>query len=936
MIQIRIFRVAAIAALFLIPMAADAEPGVEMLTRGDFESGAADWVQWHCKGAGAVGVVYSSSDDTRPGSPGKQSLQIETKDEFDCSNFIRSHVFGLVGGKKYRISTWYKIVAGGGSDGPLESVVVRDMKNNTNQDRKDLQFDMKVDGKWKYVSGEFTAEASTTPEDRYTTMVNLYPRGAGGKGGIVRVDDFSLWDFNPTPDADQQAAAKAADAALLLEDARLATLMTGADPNAKRSAGVEAGMLDGYPYLRNEQVTVLWSRGEQGGGMLRVHDSTSNKQLLRIDEAQATAWKVDVTRADGERLSYANVGVPCEVKFAAKRGVGAISFTWSVADLQVNVVARLKKGESVARSRIRVNVQGEETGLSAVTHPWVSGILPLTEGAAEDQILHTRAMGDVQPSPLLEGAPVGFLYPGGSMQFTALLGNGQGFYCAAEDGEANRKRFDWMPDAERKTLAISIAHPVLNWGAEKMVLEYRSPGDLVMGPFQGDWFDAARLYRKWALTAPWCRKGPIHAREDYPKWALNLAYWSINRMNDEAQISEVDLHRNYFNLPNVIVHDYGYMPGYDHHSNPDYLPPRIGSENYAALVKELRAKDVRVVNYIIGWLWNTTLESYQMEEGEKAGLLMEQGIVPLTHAGSHDLSAGICPATQLWHKKIVGLSTTLVGKYGVSGLYFDYFTNHTEDCFNTDHGHAIAGGDYWTKAVHGLLEEVRTECQKLDPETMISAEHTAEWCIDVVDTSHTGGLTSNTPAYFAVYHGYTQVFGGVQNCSTPQTLGRWWMTGTQNGENNIMPWLASDVFGEMGPYYRKLLWCHAQFARPYLGYGEMLRRPKIEGNLPILPGSACGQYQAAFPVPAVEGSAWRAPDGTIGLFFLNYDKQTHKFTWTQDLNEIVGIGPDKKLKVSQWTPSGEMIVGEWAGGVLTKNMSIDSWGLIALKLEVLP
>ena len=80
----------------------------------------------------------------------------------------------------------------------------------------------------------------------------------------------------------------------------------------------------------------------------------------------------------------------------------------------------------------------------------------------------------------------------------------------------------------------------------------------------------------------------------------------------------------------------------------------------------------------------------------------------------------------------------------------------------------------------------------------------------------------------------------------------------------------------------------------------------------------------------------RAPDGSIGLFFLNYDTKTHRFTWTQDLNEIAGIGPDKKLKVSVWTPQGVKHVGEWAGGVLTKTMSIESWGLIALKLELMP
>ena len=146
------------------------------------------------------------------------------------------------------------------------------MKNDTNQDREDLHCNMKAEGKWTYISSEFIAQASTTPEDFYSLMIQLDQQEQGGKGGVIRVDDFSLWDFNPTPAAVESAAAKAIVKAQAIQDARLATLMTKTDPNAKRSAGVEAGMLDGYPYLRNEQVTVLWARGENGSGMLRLHD----------------------------------------------------------------------------------------------------------------------------------------------------------------------------------------------------------------------------------------------------------------------------------------------------------------------------------------------------------------------------------------------------------------------------------------------------------------------------------------------------------------------------------------------------------------------------------------------------------------------------------------------------------------------------------------
>ena len=394
--------------------------------------------------------------------------------------------------------------------------------------------------------------------------------------------------------------------------------------------------------------------------------------------------------------------------------------------------------------------------------------------------------------------------------------------------------------------------------------------------------------------------------------------------------------QEFFDLPVSICKDYrNGMGAYFHDLNPEYLPPKLGSEAYAQLVKDLQAKGIRMVPYVIGYLWNTATESYRMEDAERrGGILMEQGIVPVTWAGSHDLPAGMCPATTIWRKKLLDLSKELIGKYGSDGIYFDYFTNHTEDCFNTDHGHPIAGGDFWSSGVHGLYEQVRRECKKLNPELMLCGEETAEWCIDVLDTTHSGGVNSNAPVYFAVYHGYTQVFGGIENCTTPQTLGRWWLMGAQSGENNVMPSLATGGVGEMGVYYRNLLRCNVAFAHPYLAYGEMLRPPKIEGDLPILPGSACGQYQAAFPVKAIEGSAWQAFDGSVGLFFLNYDTREHEFTWTTDLNEFAGLDKTRKLKVTGWSgDKGEEKIGIWAGGVVKKTMTIGPWGLIALKLE---
>ena len=730
----------------------------------------------------------------------------------------------------------------------------------------------------------------------------------------------------------------AARAARIAVDNAMAKVSRKSVPAAMReiSQDVEAGIVNGFPYLRNKRVIYLWAKGKSGGGLLRIRDLISGKELLAVDEAEAASWKVDL-KGKGQ-LSYENAGEPLKVQFNASAGEGKLSFTWALREVRVEVETRLRSAESLARSRITVRAESEGAGLKTVTFPVVKGILPFTEGAKGDEILQTDSIGRMTESPLISGMASQVAYPGASMQFTTLMGDGRGFYFAEEDGQANRKHFAWTPDAERGTLTFSISHPVLNWGAKELVNEYGRPGDVVMGPFQGDWFDAARIYREWALTAPWSRKGPISEREDFPRWLARLGYWMNAPLKHETEIDLPIMTQEFFDLPDTICKDFGFSMGaYSHHDlNPEYLPPRLGSVAFARVVKELRAKGIRVVPYVNGYLWNQGTESYRMEDAERrAGLLMESGIVPNTWVGSPDLSAAMCPATDLWRQKLGDLTKELVGKYGISGVYIDYLTNHNSDCFNKEHGHAIAGGNYWSRSVHSLYEHIRRGCKELDPEAILCGEMAAEWCIDVLDTMHSGSVSSNAPVYLAVYHGYTQIFGGVQNCTTPQTIGRWWLMGTQNGENNVMPWLAIGVFGKKGPYYRDLLRCHAEFARPYLGYGEMLRPPKIEGDLPILPGSPCAQYEPAFPVKAVEGSAWRASDGTVGLFFLNYDTREHEFTWTTDLNEFAGLGKTRKLKVTGWSEGkGEETIGVWAGGVVKKTMTIGPWGLIALKLEV--
>jgi len=49
---------------------------------------------------------------------------------------------------------------------------------------------------------------------------------------------------------------------------------------------------------------------------------------------------------------------------------------------------------------------------------------------------------------------------------------------------------------------------------------------IVVIPFEGDWYDAASLYREWVLpNADWVKMGRLDERNDTPAWAYNLTTW---------------------------------------------------------------------------------------------------------------------------------------------------------------------------------------------------------------------------------------------------------------------------------------------------------------------------------------------------------------------------------------------------------------------------
>lgn len=705
-----------------------------------------------------------------------------------------------------------------------------------------------------------------------------------------------------------------------------------------RQGSVLSGAASGYPFLLNRRVAYFWSLPEQGTGLISIYDRQKKREFLNIAPASASFWQASVKNDTGGK-SYTSTGTACKVDLEK----GRLKFAWG-GSFGVQAEARLAPDESRLRLRLTAAAQAVDEGILNVTFPVVAGIVPITAGAAGDVVLNTRGIGNLVPSPLVSGAQVEINYPAG-MQFTALQGNNIGLFFADEDREANRKSMQWSPENTSGSLIFTITRPVLGWGGKELVKTYASPGDAVIGPFIGDWYDAAQLYRRWAITAPWTAKGPIHIRNDIPKWFSEATYWTMGSLNSiEGVNGEIEKHA--FLGPGGIFHAYyqSLAPNQDN-LYPEIFPPRIGSEGFRNAVKNLQEKGIRVVPYINGWCWDQDTESYRTLQAAEKGQIMSSagGVETNASYGGGTQLAQMCPGTKLWQDKLIEICCHGVASYGLDGWYLDFLTIHTSDCFNPNHGHPIAGGNYWTQSIRKLYSRLRSELKAINPDVMMTGEDNAEFVIDLFDAQLVLCATgTKAPIYQAVYHDYSLIWGGGYNQTGPCVQGRWWLMGNQNGWHNIEGAYANPPEGQYaefwrkeGAYYLRLLRCHREFGLPYLAYGRMLRMPRITTDLPIVtcPSQA---GNPSYTVPAVEGTAWQAPDKTVGIFFLNYSEEPQEFTWAMDLAEAVGWGAGDKLRLSRWAEEGGLqTVAEIRDGKLTRSEKMEGRGIMALKLEVI-
>ncbi|NLG15530.1 MAG: hypothetical protein GX561_15170 [Lentisphaerae bacterium] len=385
------------------------------------------------------------------------------------------------------------------------------------------------------------------------------------------------------------------------------------------------------------------------------------------------------------------------------------------------------------------------------------------------KILLPGDMGFTFDSSLLTPGSYDMTRPVDSMQFAAILRpHGQSIYLDYRDKNLNVKYVKHKLLKDRTMIfGTSYLCPIYDTVAPNAEIPY----PISAKPFTGSWFEAAQIYKKWALKQAWCTNRPeVNPLQDIDFW-----FWNRGLVKDVVPPIEKLLG----DCPQLKIA----LDWYWWHSNPydtDYpffWPPREGEETFKTAVKRLTDQGVFTQVYVNGVCWDCDADTWTL--GGNEGVMIKEDGTPRAYAfnkyNNHRL-AWMCGEAPKHHDQILKLMGKLHGS-GLSGQYLDMIGCATHDpCYNPNHSHNLGGGHYVRDGYRKMLQRIKDTY----PDYPITTETASENYMDLCDggiicsaasAERMGNSQRNViPLFTAVYHGSYALFG---NYAHPDSIPPW-------------------------------------------------------------------------------------------------------------------------------------------------------------------
>jgi len=473
-------------------------------------------------------------------------------------------------------------------------------------------------------------------------------------------------------------------------------------------------------------------------------------------------------------------------------------------------------------------------------------------------------------------------YPGMvCAQFAAYYDGTAGVYLATEDAGGFPKNWTFNSKAHKKIL-LDIGHLCEEVPGNNVSLAY----DVVLRTFEGDWRDAAALYKAWAIRQPWCAR-KLADRQDVPRFLKEgagiIAYPGFN---NDAEIQKkfgkdleklpdlVRAYRRRTGLAHIVFIPYGWE-NRGNWAGIHYYPAHPSNEAWMKVSRQLRETDDYVMFLTSGFWWvakrqasgiGPAFDDSDKIENYKPMLVKKPDGEPWTmdcydlskkpRQSWRGLSMHLCHGSERARQTIkdIFLQAALLGGTIVS---FDQEQGGRQyaPCYDTTHGHGPGHGQYMWTGFKKTCEAILAEGRAINPELGLCMENTSELAIPYMATYWSRqfrggfredllmppGVEQSVGLFSYLYHEYTTAIGAAcvqgqgDKAQQPSAEVRCFIL-----SNNLCRGLIPGPFAHNVPldpadnWHKTVSRAFFSYCQPYARFpeylvlGETIRPPKIQ------------------------------------------------------------------------------------------------------------
>jgi len=653
-----------------------------------------------------------------------------------------------------------------------------------------------------------------------------------------------------------------------------------------------------------------------GNSILELTFSSENNTLTGIKNVktgydllpgrtalEGKLWEIEILDASGKLRSVSNLAGGQRSHRSYRHGNTAVlELLWedvpvikATGGIDVKVVVSIEDDQWYSEWIVEIRDKRSSCLLWNIHFPYIQQIGAEKRGSEELKLAVPYFTGWLFSSTHeIPGDEIKWDYPSCryTMQFCSFYTDSLGFYIASHDSIASHKIFTFKrePEDTGVTYSVIINPP----GMGTIGLDYVLPFPMVVGTYIGNWYEASKFYRDWALEQKWCSKGSILNRKDIPDWYKELSLWYKGRGSPEEILNNTLTFKELVHIP-IAIHWYLWhqIPFDDNY--PNYFPPR---PEFAEVINKMQMKNIYVFPYINGRLWDTDLPSWNLGRN---GAAKDRDLSNyIERYPSKQAFAPMCPCSHIWQDTIYEIVRKIVMEYKVNGVYLDQIASaRPRLCFDPSHGHPLGGGSLWVDGYRTLLSKLRL----LEGDIVLVTENNAEPFLDLIDgyLSHVPPMGRLIPLFQSVYSGYAITFGRritYQDLTDPvafyvKQAGLFVQGGVPGWTEKVIlePRFRSQL------EYLSMLAAERKIARKYLLEGELLK--PLEYISDVRTVSIVEEWfdrEWKIDVPAVQSSVWKGSDGSLGIILVNTVEENIGFGYTVNMREY-GYRDNEVFKV---------------------------------------